>query len=526
MNIVPQDKGGETMRKITKIEAKKEPETRLRVAAYARVSTKHEDQLLSLECQKVHYEQVIKSHADWEYVGLFYDEGISGTKMETRGGLIKMLDACDRGEIDYILVKSISRFSRNTVESIEVVRHLCSLGVHMYFEKENINTKDMESELLLSILSSLAESESRSISENNKWGIRQRFRSGTFKQSCMPYGYDSKDGDFVINKEQAAIVRRIFNEILSGKSMSDIANALNDDGVAAPRNVEWGASSIKSIVSNEKYIGDALYQKTFTDEHFTKHTNYGELDQFYVKNHHEPIIDVPTFNAANEAILRNAKEKGVENGTAKYLARYALSGKVICGCCGGKLKRVKVGNYFSMGCVTHIKNKDECSMKSIKEDAIKTAFVTMMNKLIFARKEVLVPLEEELRTYGKEAFFKRTGEIDSRIEELSKRKTKIIAFYSSGLISPAAYASEISSIEQEEEALTKEQRKLIQRINGSSDRYENLVELLKYTRGKGTLKEFDDDLFSRFVSQVIVYKRSEIGFELKCGPVFRERIKP
>ena len=202
------------MKRITKIEAADTAAKKLRVAAYARVSTDSDEQLISMDAQKNHYEVLIRSRKDWEYAGLYYDEGISGTKMAKRDGLLSMLADCENGKIDYIIVKSISRFSRNTVESIETVRRLCGMGIYIFFEKENIDTGKMEGELLLSILSSLAESESHSISENEIWSIQKRFRNGTFKISYPPYGYDYIDGEMVVNPEQSEIVKWIFTEVL------------------------------------------------------------------------------------------------------------------------------------------------------------------------------------------------------------------------------------------------------------------------------------------------------------------------
>lgn len=220
------------MKRITKIEAAgAKAKKKLRVAAYARVSTDTDKQLVSLETQKNHYEKYIKARPDWEYAGLYYDEGVTGTKLAKRDGLLRLLDDCDKGLIDYIIVKSISRFSRNTVDSIEIVRKLCQDGIYIYFEKENIDTGKMEGELLLSILSSLAESESRSISENETWGIQKRFMNGTFKIGYPPYGYKNVNGEMIVVEEQAEIVRWIFSEILTGKSSGTIAKEPNQRGV-------------------------------------------------------------------------------------------------------------------------------------------------------------------------------------------------------------------------------------------------------------------------------------------------------
>ena len=200
---------------------------KLRVAAYCRVSTGSDEQLVSLQAQKSHYEAYIKANPEWEYVGLYYDEGISGTKKENRTELLRMLSDCENKKIDLIITKSISRFARNTTDCLEMVRKLLDLGIYIYFEKENINTQSMESELMLSILSGLAESESISISENNKWAIQRRFQNGTFKISYPPYGYDNIDGQMVVNPEQAEIVKYIFAEVLSGKGTQKIADDLN-----------------------------------------------------------------------------------------------------------------------------------------------------------------------------------------------------------------------------------------------------------------------------------------------------------
>lgn len=226
------------MRKVTKIKennGEHKIKSKLRVASYARVSTDNADQLVSLEAQKHHYETYIKANSDWEFVGIYYDKGISGTKKEKRTELLRLISDCENRKIDFIITKSISRFARNTTDCLELVRKLTDIGVFIYFEKENINTKSMDSELMLSILSSLAENESLSISENNKWAIKRRFRNGTYKLSYPPYGYDYLDGEIVVNKKQAEVVKRIFADALSGKGSPRIAQELNDEGVPTKR---------------------------------------------------------------------------------------------------------------------------------------------------------------------------------------------------------------------------------------------------------------------------------------------------
>ena len=235
------------------------------MAAYCRVSTASDEQLVSLAAQKDHYETYIKSNPDWEFAGLYFDEGISGTKKAKRVSLLRMMEDCKHEKIDFIVTKSISRFARNTTDCLEMVRKLIDLGIFVYFEKEKLNTGSMESELMLSILSSLAESESVSISENSKWGVKQRFANGTFKISYPPYGYINVDGEMVINEEQAKVVRYIFAETLIGKSSNYIAADLQKKGIPTRKGGNWIPTTIRGILANEKYVGDVLFQKTYTD---------------------------------------------------------------------------------------------------------------------------------------------------------------------------------------------------------------------------------------------------------------------
>lgn len=223
-------------------------------------------------------------------------------KGKKRDGLLSMVTDCERGKIDFVITKSISRFARNTTDRLELVRKLLDLNIAIFFEKENLNTGSMESELMLSILSSLAESESVSISENEKWGIKKRFQNGTFIISYPPYGYDNVDGEMVIVPEQAEVVKQIFVDTLGGKSTHAIANELNKKGIQTKKGGRWTPGTINGIIGNEKYTGDVLYQKTYTDSSFNRHTNYRELDQYLVQNHHPAIISHEEYDRANAVL--------------------------------------------------------------------------------------------------------------------------------------------------------------------------------------------------------------------------------
>lgn len=520
----PNPKGSETMKRITKIEAAGTKQKKLRVAAYARVSTDSDKQLVSLETQKNHYEKYIKARPDWKFAGLYFDEGISGTKMDRRDGLKRLLEDCDKGLIDYIVVKSISRLARNTVDSIEIVRKLFQQGIFIYFEKESISTEKMDGELLLTILASLAESESRSISDNETWSVQKRFMNGTFKIGYPPYGYRNENGKMVVEPDKAETVRFIFASVLAGQSPASVAKELNQWGIPTKRGSKWKGNVINGMIRNEKYTGDVIFQKTYTDDRFNRHINHGEKSKYMAKDHHEAIISHEDFDAANAILDRNAQEKGIEKDTEKYNNRYAMSGKIICGECGGKWKRVKLGSQFGFACDTHVRDKNKCSMKSIKEEPVKAAFVNMMNKLTFARSKILVPYEQMYVKGNDQAALDRLDEIEVLLEKNTERRAQILQFFSKSLLDPAVYAEENDALLEKEKRLLAEKEALSSRMAGGYDQQEALTNLLHYAAKGNQLEAFDGELFTEHVDHIIIYSRTEIGFVMKCGPVFRERI--
>ena len=513
------------MKTITKIEAvDTHTAKKLRVAAYARVSTSSDEQLISLDAQKNHYEIFIRSHKDWEFAGLYYDEGISGTKMDKRDGLLALLDDCEKGLIDYIIVKSISRFSRNTVDSIETVRRLCDMGIYIFFEKENIDTGKMEGELLLSILSSLAESESRSISDNETWSIKRRFMNGTYKISYPPYGYDYIDGEMVVNEKQSEVVRWIFGQVLSGNSTAEIARKLNEEGVATKRGGSWTSTTINGMIRNEKYTGDVIFQKSYSDEQFTRHRNNGEKDQYFAAKHHEAIISHEDYDAANAILDRNGAEKGIYADSRKYQNRYCFSGKIICGDCGAVWKRRKISGYFGYACTTHLDDKDACGMKSIREDSIMAAFMTMLNKLIFARDKVLLPYANSLKNAERTEYLDELNAIEDTLEQNRQKQQQVTQLFTRGYLDPVIYAQQNDELLKQSKQLTAQKDFITARVSGGDKQKKALEDILHFTAGAEMQTAFDDALFTRFVHNIIVYSRTEIGFALKCGITLRERI--
>lgn len=517
------------MKKVTKIAQNTvdlAEQSKLRVAAYCRVSTDSDEQLVSLDTQIKHYKTYINANPEWAFAGLYYDEGITGTKKEKRPELLRMITDCEDRKIDLIVTKSISRFARNTTDCLELVRKLLNLGIFIYFEKENINTGSMESELMLSILSGLAESESVSIAENSKWSVKRRFQNGTFKISYPPYGYDNVDGDMVINKPQAKIVHFIFAEILSGKGTHKIANELNRRKVPTKKGGRWTATTVRGMVGNEKYTGDAIFQKTYTDAYFNRHYNYGEKDQYLIKNHHDAIISHEDFEAAQDIIEQRGKEKGLEKQNKKYQNRYPFSGKIICGQCGGKFKRRihSTGKHTIAWCCTnHIEDTEKCSMKYIPETDFEYAFVTMMNKLIYGHQTVLKPLLMGLRGINSEDSVAKLHDLGKKLEENAEQRKVLVGLMTKDYLEPAVFKKGNNELLQEAERIKRQKESISRFINSDNINLHEVGELLQYATKSQMLKCFDDELFTRFVERIIVYSRSEIGFKLKCGITLKER---
>ena len=512
------------MKKVTKIAETASSKVKLkkiRVAAYCRVSTDSDAQLESLEAQKTHYENYITSRDDWEFAGLYYDEGITGTKKDKRPELLRLIDDCKAGKVDFVITKSISRFSRNTTDCLELVRKLLALHIPIYFEKENINTGSMESELFLAILSSMAEGESVSISENNKWSIQKRFESGTYKVSYPPYGYDWDGEQMVINPEQAAVVKEIFAALLSGKGTHAIADDLNRRGIPTKRNGRWTATTIRGMLSNEKYVGDCLFQKTYSDSRFVRHNNHGEQTQYMVKDHHEAIISREDFEAAHAFIHQRATEKGVVKGSDKYQNRYTFSGKIICGECGDTFKRrihsCTGYKYTAWCCSTHIKDKDKCHMLFVKDDDLKQAFVTMMNKLVYAHRIILKPYVDALKNTSSDDSLRRIQEIQTLLAQNTEKRETLTKLMTQGIIDPILFNKETNELLSQADSFRDEINALKNAVSGDVTKVTAATALLHFTEKGGILQEFDDDLFNEYVNRIIVRSRNEVRFELKCG---------
>lgn len=332
-----------------------------RVAAYARVSLETDRLSRSLLAQMGYYSELIRSHPEWELVGIYADGFISGTEVSHRAEFNRLISKCESGGIDMVLCKSISRFARNTVDLLNTIRHLNTLGIEVYFEKESINSLSGDGELLLTILASFAQEESRSISENVKWGIRKRFREGTaVPRNKRVYGYRCIGGKYEIQPDEAEIVRTIFADYIAGTSLRKICAHLREINAKTVQGLDFSHNRIEYIVHNEIYIGDILLQKTFVRDFIThtKSPNRGELPQYRVRGCHEPIISEEIFSAAQEESKRRAATKRA----------YPFTKKLICSKCGKPFtRRSNNGKYACWHC-------RNCENIKLKEDKLRELF--------------------------------------------------------------------------------------------------------------------------------------------------------
>lgn len=518
------------MKKVTEIRQIQVPakKKKLRVAAYCRVSTGNTAQMDSLQTQKSHFENYINSRNDWELAGIYFDEGVTGTKKEKRTALLQLITDCENHQIDIVITKSLSRFSRNTTDCLELVRRLQTMNIPIFFEKENLNTGSMENELMLSILSSMAEGESSSTSENAKWAAQKRFQNGTFKIGYPPYGYDWDGAEMKINPEQAIVVKQIFADYLSGIGIGDIAKNLNKCQVPTKRNGKWSHTTIKAILTNEKYTGDVIFQKTYTDLQFNRHTNWGEKDQYFCEGHHEAIISHDEFEIAAQLLKQHSAEKGIIKGSDKYQNRYAFSGNIICGECGSNLRRrihtCKSQKYAAWLCNTHLLDTNACSMRYIRNEDLERAFLTMMNKLIYGRKFLLAPLLEQLKNNSQDGGIQRIRELETQLMQIAEQRQTLQRLMAQGYLDQIIFTTQKNELMTQTEACRNEIEMLQNTSGRDSIRLVELKKLLHFTEHTAMLQKFEEKLFTQYADRIIVYSRNEVGFELKCGLILRERM--
>lgn len=499
-----------------------------RVAGYARVSTDSDDQYASYEAQVDYYTSMIKANAEWEFVGIYTDEGISGTSTNRREGFKRMLDDALAGKIDLIVTKSVSRFARNTVDSLSTIRKLKEHKVEVYFEKESIKTFDSKGELLITIMSSLAQEESRSISENVKWGRRKRFADG---QVTVPFtrflGYDKgPDGTLVVNAEQAKLVRHIFSLFLQGLTFHGIAKRLESEGyITVTGKSVWHSSTIHQVLTNVKYKGDALLQKYYIADFLTKKpvVNNGEVPQYYVEKNHEAIIAPEVFDLVQKEIKH--RKENAEAMKGKHL----FSGRIRCGHCGG--------TYGPK--VWHSKNRyrkviwqcnekyahrhNTCTAPNLSETELQQLFIKAVNKLI-GNKDGIIRNFEAI----KDSIFDSSDD-KAKLRSLEAERLEIIGGMDRLTAENASTAMDQEVYQERYERLSDRYQEIVAQIsvlnNAIQDRRYRKTKtelfLKDLSKQAGVVSEFSDHLWYSLADHAEVHGKDDVRFTFKNGMEIR-----
>ncbi len=521
-------------KKVTVINAVSEsrhtqPEQKLKVCGYARVSTGNRAQAESYATQVEYYTEKIENNPLWEFAGVYADEGITGTKVKGRDDFKAMIAACEEGDVDLILTKSITRFARNTVECIHTIRKLKAIGVGVYFEKENMNTLAESSELMLTIMASVAQGESEDFSGNNRWSMINRFEKGTFIVGTPAYGYrKDEDGNLIIKEEEAKVVRRIFGAYLNGLGTYVIAKSLNDEGIPTIRTSEkWQDSVVKNILLNPVYEGDALRQRTYTELQFpfVRKENKGQLSMYLTKDAHPPIVSREEAEAVRSVMEYRSKTLHMSGNTQR---RYIFSSKIMCEECGSHFRRQKVyiGKPYEKiiwTCHKHVEDKEICRMKAIREDVLQLAFVDMWNKLYTNQGTVLEPLLKALTELtDKEQESEEIQQLNSEIQKLSEQSRILNQVMKKGYMDTALFmeknnllAYRLTECRRRKTLLSRKQKRTTEIV-----RTEQLIGLLKK---EGYQREFKEEVFEMVVKEIKITLNHEIHFCLKNGLVLTER---
>lgn len=496
---------------------KDEEKPKLRVAAYCRVSTDSDEQATSYEAQIEHYTAYIQNHPDWVLAGIYADDGITGTSTKKREEFNRMIDDCMADNIDMIITKSISRFARNTLDCLKYIRQLKDKNIQVYFEKENINTMDSKGEVMLTIMASLAQQESQSLSQNVKLGLQYRYQQGEIQVNCARFLGYTKDEDkrLMIVPEEAEIVKRIYREYLEGSSMLKIARGLEADGILnGAGNEKWHTSNINNILRNEKYIGDALLQKTYTVDFLTKKRvkNNGIVPQYYVENSHEAIIPREVFMQVQEELIRRRIVHTSPNGKNRsFSSNHCFAQIVICGKCGEVFRRVHWNNRGKKSivwrCVSRLENTGLfCDARTVLESTIEQVLVTAINQALCDKDTFLSTLRDNIATVINRENDQTLADIDKRLEELQMELLKLAS-------SNADYEKVGDEIYR-----LRDQKQELQVENASRDELKKRMADMSTFLKKQTaaLTEYDEQLVRRLIEKVTLYE-DKFTVEFKSG---------
>lgn len=506
---------------------------KLRVAAYCRVSTDKDDQANSLASQRSYFAEYITNHEDWELKGVFFDEGISGTQTLKRSGFNQMIQDAMFGEFDLILTKEVCRFARNTVDTLSYTRKLKEVGIGVVFTIDNIDTRDSDGELRLTIMASIAQEESRKTSERVKWGQQRRMEQGiVFGRDLL--GYTVQNGVLSVNEEEASIVRAIFNKYTNeGKGTHVIARELLEEGMRPKRMALWSNTVVLRVLRNEKYVGDLCQKKTFTPDYLThaKKYNRGEEDMVYLSNHHEAIIDRDLWNRTQEELARRSLS---QEQKSKHSNRYWCSGKIHCAECGNRYvsrtKKLQNGEIYKAwrcyaaanhGTLKHDAdgNNIGCDNGSINDKSLLACMKYCIELIQDNRDELKEEILQEIKQIKKKSSSKTdTKRIQKKIESIELKKKKAIDLLLGGLINEFEFMEQKQWYDDE---LAELQISLSNAISADRNTLREVNEMQKYIDALNDIMDFERSelVFKEILEKIEIHKGNILDIWLKNIPV-------
>lgn len=514
--------------RVITIAATEQPQAlKLRVAAYTRVSSDSTDQLNSFAAQNRYYTALISGKENWTMVDIYADRGITGTSAEKRGDFQRLMADCRRGLIDKILCKSISRFARNTTECLEAIRELETLGIGIAFEEQHIDTAKLSGEMMTAIFASMAQAESKSISDNMRWSYQRRMESGSYIPSCQPFGYILENGKIQIHPEHAEVIQEIFRQYLSGVGVDAIAKNLNNAQICNRSGKPlWTPRAIRYIITNEKYIGNSRWHKYYTTDAIPFRTveNRGEKESYYVTGTHMAIITTEEFTSANLLIQQRAGMFAPTNHEEK--ARLALRRKVQCGMCGSTFRCKVVREHIYWVCKGHDKKLLNCPVTQIPETEIYAAFLRLYHKLKHQGKSILPQMLATLRAIRSQRMLWSADiiELNKRISNITSQNQLLTMLKQQGGVDPDIFISRSNELAEQLRAVKLEKERLLSATHDDTiARTQELIDIIE--AGPAFLDEFDGELFGELVEKIIVESNERLRFRLKNGLELAEIIE-
>lgn len=508
---------------ITEITAvKRKSDEPIRLAAYCRVSSNSEDQLRSFAAQVRYYGEYEKKHPEYALVDIYADEGLTGTDMKKRDELNRLIRDCKKGKIDRIIVKSVSRFARNTEELLITLRLLKSIGVSVYFEEQGIDTDKLNMEMIVTFPGMAAQQESVSISGNMRWSYKKRMESGDFNCCAPAYGYSLINGQLAPKEDEMNVVRRIFDLYLKGVGIQNIAMLLNEEEI--PRrygNKKWYGTTIKYILENERYMGDALLQKKITTETmpFRQVKNTGQLPQYYVENSNPALVEKDEYKAAQELKNSRTYNKGCKRKTTP------LTGRLRCPECGRVFRRQIIRGKEYWICCGKSAGETDCQYRRVRQDAVYDTFITMVYKLKDNRKELIDPLIRQIEIMREKTsgIQDKVRQIDKEIADLAAQNLVITRLHTSGILPIAEYTAQADEINGKITALRMKRKQKLAEDEDDEwlERLRELSDILEETEPSA---EFDEELFGQIVESITVDDYTQLTFRLLGGIELTEKI--